>query len=348
MQYFIQIPHIIFCCTLSAYDKWWFEQKKSPHFREKYLVLSYLNHRTSSTTFFFFNFERRRKTPVFTDILAGFTVNNRVFTDILAGFTFNNRVLRLPALIVLYLDVRVSRVETGEGRLSMEIYHKPTHSSRYLQFSSHHSDNAKSSVARALFERVSYVTGEEKRKRESGTIEEELKLNNFPHEIIIRERRKAIKKQRERAEGRTASERTTGELETRKKATISIPYIQGTSEAIRRVLGQLGIRTAMRSSKIKWSIMKGVKDKQKEEEIPGVVYAIGCGDCRKVYVGETRRTAAQRVKEHKSDTRLGHLDKSAVAEHAHTTGHHVHWKAIGLASATSQPRNRRSNRQIWF
>ena len=125
----------------------------------------------------------------------------------------------------------------------------------------------------------------------------------------------------------SARERTTGE-ETRKKVTISIPYIQGTSEAIRRVLGQLGIRTAMRSSKIKWSIVKGVKDKQKEEEIPGVVYAIGCGDCRKVYVGETRRTAAQRVKEYKSDTRLGHLDKSAVAEHAHTTGHHVHWTAM--------------------
>ena len=202
------------------------------------------------------------------------------------------------------LDVRVSHIETGAGGLSIEVYRKPTHSSRYLQFSSHHSDNAKSSVARALFQRVSYVTGEEKRKKESGTIEEELKLNNYPHEMIIRKRRKAIKKQRERAEGRTASERTTGE-ETRKKATISIPYIQGTSEAIRRVLGQLGIRTAMRSSKIKWSIMKGVKDKRKEEEIPGVVYAIGCGDCRKVYVGETRRTAAQRVKEHKSDTRLG-------------------------------------------
>ena len=43
VQYFIQIPHIMFCCLLSAYDKWWFEQKKSPHFQEKYLVLSYLN-----------------------------------------------------------------------------------------------------------------------------------------------------------------------------------------------------------------------------------------------------------------------------------------------------------------
>ena len=42
VQYFIQIPHIIFCCPLSAYDKWWFEQNNSPHFREKYLVLSYL------------------------------------------------------------------------------------------------------------------------------------------------------------------------------------------------------------------------------------------------------------------------------------------------------------------
>ena len=47
-----------------------------------------------------------------------------------------------------------------------------------------------------------------------------------------------------------------------------------------------------------------------------------------MYVGETSRTAAQRVKEHKSETRLEHLDKSAVAEHAHTTGHRVHWKAI--------------------
>ena len=79
--------------------------------------------------------------------------------------------------------------------------------------------------------------------------------------------RKSDKK--ERAEGRRVSEMTTVE-ETRKKTTISIPYFQGTSEAIWPVLGQLGISTAMRSSKIKWSIKKGAKDKQKEVDIPGV------------------------------------------------------------------------------
>ena len=51
VQYFIQIPHIIFCCPLSAYDKWWFEQKKSPHFREKCFVLSYLKTNDTPPTF---------------------------------------------------------------------------------------------------------------------------------------------------------------------------------------------------------------------------------------------------------------------------------------------------------
>ena len=77
-----------------------------------------------------------------------------------------------------YLDVRVSRVETGAGRLSMDINRKPTHSSRYLQFFSHHSDNAKSSAARSLFERVSYVTGEEKRKKVQGRAQHSSKVAN--------------------------------------------------------------------------------------------------------------------------------------------------------------------------
>ena len=81
----------------------------------------------------------------------------------------------------------------------------------------------------------------------------------------------------------------------------------------------------MRSAKIKWSIMHAVKDKLESREIPGVVYAVGCKECKTVYVGETKRTASQRIVEHKVDTRNGHINKSAIAEHAHMTGHKVHW-----------------------
>ena len=38
VQYFIQIPHIIFCCRLLEYDKWWFEQKNHHIFGKKYLA----------------------------------------------------------------------------------------------------------------------------------------------------------------------------------------------------------------------------------------------------------------------------------------------------------------------
>ena len=55
-----------------------------------------------------------------------------------------------------------------------------------------------------------------------------------------------------------------------------------------------------------------------------------------VYVGETKRTANQRIMEHKADTRNGHVDKSAIAEHAHMIEYKVHWDAIGIEREQTQ------------
>ena len=74
--------------------------------------------------------------------------------------------------------------------------------------------------------------------------------------------------------------------------------------------------------------MRRVKDKAEKGEVPGAVYAVGCKECKKVYIGETKRTANQRIREHKADTRIGRVDKSAIAELAHVTGHEVHWDAM--------------------
>ena len=109
---------------------------------------------------------------------------------------------------------------------------------------------------------------------------------------------------------------------------VCIPYIKGMSEAIRRVLAPLGIRTAMRSERIKWSVLRGIKDREDKTEVPGVVYAVGCEECKEVYIGETKRKAQQRIKEHKADTRIGRVDKSAIAEHAHVTGHRIYWEPM--------------------
>ena len=84
--------------------------------------------------------------------------------------------------------------------------------------------------------------------------------------------------------------------------------------------------------------MAGTKDKVPAEENPGVVYAVGCKDCRVVYIGETGRSASQRIKEHKYQTRNGHVEKSAIAEHAHLEGHSIHWTPTIIERETNGKR----------
>ena len=147
-------------------------------------------------------------------------------------------------------------------------------------------------------------------------------MNNFPQGVIVREKKMARKKnqENERMEGRPDGDTSKGK---ESKRTVTNPYIKGMSEAIRRVLAPLGIRTAMRAERIKWSVLRGIKDWEEKTEVPGVVYAVGCEECKEVYIGETKRKAQQRIKEHKADTRIGRVDKSAIAEHTHVTGHRI-------------------------
>ena len=62
--------------------------------------------------------------------------------------------------------------------------------------------------------------------------------------------------------------------------------------------------------------MTGVKDKVKEADRAGVVYAIDCKDCDLSYIGETGRKVTKRVKEHKAHAEQGRTELSAMAEHA--------------------------------
>ena len=86
--------------------------------------------------------------------------------------------------------------------------------------------------------------------------------------------------------------------------------------------------------------MARTKDKVPAEENPGVVYAVGCKDWRVVYIGETGRSASQRIKEHKYQTRNGHVEKSAIAEHAHLEGHSVHWAPTIIKRETNGKRRK--------
>ena len=209
-----------------------------------------------------------------------------------------------------FLDLNVRR---SDNILSTDVYRKPTHTGRYLDFRSNHPESAKRSVVRSLADRQQYITGGdyEKAKREAERVQGELASNGYPRSFV----EQCIRRQ---------PRRPAAEQEW--CTTASLPYVPGVSEAIRRILAPLNIRTVSRPSPIKWMLMKGAKDKIPPAKDPGVIYAIGCTECNKVYIGETARTAEQRVKEHKAHLTHGRTEQSAIARHVVEENHGIHWE----------------------
>ena len=67
--------------------------------------------------------------------------------------------------------------------------------------------------------------------------------------------------------------------------------------------------------------MDSLKDPIEPKAYKGV-YSIPCS-CDKLYIGETGRSMETRFKEHSADLRHDRHKKSALAEQAHITGHHI-------------------------
>ena len=58
------------------------------------------------------------------------------------------------------------------------------------------------------------------------------------------------------------------------------------------------------------------------EEKRVCVYEVPCKDCRKTYIGETKRTLKARRREHRQAVTRGDL-KNGITVHAHNTQHTV-------------------------
>ena len=77
-------------------------------------------------------------------------------------------------------------------------------------------------------------------------------------------------------------------------ARVTLPYIQGMSEAIRRVLGELDIQTAFKPLVSLRNILSHPKDPISQESRSSVIYRIPCADCSKSYVGQIGRNLSQK------------------------------------------------------
>ena len=82
-----------------------------------------------------------------------------------------------------FMDIRITRQPQGE--LTKEVYQKPTHTNRYVPFSSHHPISVKSGVAACLANRAIRVSSSQAgRDAELGCFQKVKMRNGYPRKFI--------------------------------------------------------------------------------------------------------------------------------------------------------------------
>ena len=245
----------------------------------------------------------------------------------------------------------------SNGSIKLLVYRKPTHTNQYLSFNSHHHISHKISVVRTLVDRAeTVVSTEEDKKEEICTIKTALGHCGYPQWLVDDTRKKIEEKKK--------MQKVTTKKKEKNKAHVIIPYVQGTSERMKRVFKQHKIGTTFRPKNKISQMIVHPKDQICKEEKCGVVYQISCQNCDSVYIGETGRKLNIRITEHRKDyetsakpgvstrairtSSASEIHKSAITDHMLQRNHLPNWKDIKVLAQDEEMNSRKIRESIWI
>lgn len=219
-----------------------------------------------------------------------------------------------------FLDVLVTRKETTLGHT---VYRKPTHTDRYLHNTSNHHPCQRKGIIKTLVDRARRICEPEQLATELEHLKRALMANGYTKNDIDR-----YIKQRPEHNNDNVSRRQESETKA------FLPFIPRVTDRIGRILGKHNIKTIFKPSKKIKDHLNSPKDRRDTLSTPGV-YRIPCS-CGSVYIGTTKRSINTRIKEHKANCRLGHSEKSAVAEHTlNNTNHAIEFDKTQVLCTTT-------------
>ena len=215
---------------------------------------------------------------------------------------------------IAFLDTSSSR--SADGQVKVKVYHKATHTGKYLSYDSNSPAQSKRAVVRSLMDRAHNLPSTpELKQQEEQRVTLDLTMNGYPPQFVNNCRKSSTQI--------AESDETPAPRAT---SFASIPYVQGTSERIKRTLNKANIKTTFKPFRTLESIFKKPKDRPAGNQVKGIVYKVQCRSCSFNYIGESKRSWSSRGDEHKPGTRAGNF--SAVKEHAETTNHDIHSKYV--------------------
>ena len=209
-----------------------------------------------------------------------------------------------------FLDVLISRKE--DSSISHQVYRKKTHTDRYLHADSHHFPPQKIGVINTLVTRALRISDREHIKDEINHLERVFEDNGYSGKQFRKVVASVIKPR---------GCKTKDNDKDTNISKVSLPYIKGTTDKLAKTLKRHKIQVVFKPPNTIRNLVDSLKDPVEPKAYKGV-YCIPCS-CNQLYIGETGRSMETRLKEHSADLRHNRYKKSAIAEHAFMTGHHI-------------------------
>ena len=207
-----------------------------------------------------------------------------------------------------FLDILLTREENGF--VSTSVYCKTTHTDQYLNFESHHPAAHKRAVVQTLLHRADALSSSGVSRAEvEKHMTKALQRNGYPISFI---RRHTVP---------TKSSQVPDSSEWH--ASLTLPYLDGLSESLCRVLSPLAIQVTFHPFRTLRRELVHPKDPVPINCRKGVVYSIPCAECPRAYIGQTGRSLDHRLQEHRRALKNRDVAASAIAEHVFSCNHKV-------------------------
>ena len=188
-----------------------------------------------------------------------------------------------------FLDLKIEGIET-------DVYHKPTHTGQYFDFTSQTPWNLKTAWVKALVNRAKKICSTpQKFNRQLNKIKKFMAWNNYPIYIMKAFLKRQLKDKPEKQP----------EPHDLIKIYLKVPYLGKEGEQLVTMLVRKLHRYLKPNVKLiklfntkKASMFCPTKDKVTKEQKANVIYKIICPGCNNVYVGKTDRCFGIRMNEH--------------------------------------------------
>ena len=202
------------------------------------------------------------------------------------------------------------------------VYRNPAHTDQYLHYNSHHQTICKESVVSSLFNRAySIITDKDDLEKENTRKKQVLKENGY-QESIISKIFKIITNNHSLPQSNQLTQATDIQ-EEEIRMSINLPYVEGTSERLRRILKSHKTRSTFYTENALHKLLCKPKDRVATENKNNIVYEIDCSNDEAVYFGESKRSLKSRSDELKRS--ISDCDNNEIAKHCWEADQNFSW-----------------------